>query len=93
MERTLLIELRKLQFPSQEAAADFFGVSRSFWGALERGDRDPTLTLAKEVAEHFGRPIEEIFFAGDCYTLKHDPGQGGGGGTDPTQEQAPAKMP
>lgn len=31
-------------------------------GAIERGDRTPSLRLAKKIADYYGKTIDEIFF-------------------------------
>lgn len=31
-------------------------------GAIERGDRTPSLTLAKKIADYYGKSVDEIFF-------------------------------
>ncbi|MCY8117853.1 helix-turn-helix domain-containing protein [Bacillus spizizenii] len=32
-------------------------------GAIERGDRTPSLSLAKKIADYYGTTVDEIFFA------------------------------
>ncbi|KPC75515.1 helix-turn-helix transcriptional regulator [Laceyella sacchari] len=34
-------------------------------GAVERGDRNPSLKLAKRIADYYGLSIDEIFFGHD----------------------------
>lgn len=41
-------------------------ISRSYYGMIESGNRNPTLKLAIKIAEVFGRKVEEIFFENDC---------------------------
>lgn len=55
---------------SQEEVSKKLGISRSFYGHIEKGIRDPGLALAKEIATLFGVDIEEIFFDNACYDLK-----------------------
>lgn len=31
-------------------------------GAIERGDRNPSLKLAKRIADYYGTTVEDIFF-------------------------------
>ncbi|MCY8247885.1 helix-turn-helix transcriptional regulator, partial [Bacillus inaquosorum] len=31
-------------------------------GAIERGDRTPSLSLAKKIADYYGTTVDEIFF-------------------------------
>jgi transcriptional regulator with XRE-family HTH domain len=39
---------------SQEQLADFLGVHRTYVGALERGERNPSLRVVEGLAEHLG---------------------------------------
>ena len=50
---------------SQADLADRLGVSRQTVIAIEREKYDPSLPLAFRIGRLFGRPIEEIFDAGD----------------------------
>ncbi|MDN5302397.1 MAG: putative transcriptional regulator [Thermoanaerobacteraceae bacterium] len=64
--RKKLIELRKGNNLSQEQMANFLGISRAFYGMIETGKRNPTLNLAKKIAEIFKVDIEEVFFENSC---------------------------
>lgn len=46
---------------SQQALADFLGVSRQSVNAIETGRYDPSLPLAFRIAETFALPIESVF--------------------------------
>lgn len=60
--RTRLIQMRQKQGLSQSQVANKLGITRSFYGMIETGDRNPTLGLAKKIAEFFQVNIEDIFF-------------------------------
>lgn len=40
-------------------------ISKSYYYKIERGVRNPTLALAKKIAEIFGEPVDNIFFTND----------------------------
>ena len=46
---------------SRQELADAVGVNYQTVGYLERGDYNPSLGLAFQIAAHFGLPIEAIF--------------------------------
>ncbi|EUJ46194.1 helix-turn-helix transcriptional regulator [Listeria fleischmannii] len=58
--RKALISLRKKT--SRQVVANDLGISRQMLGAIERGDRTPSLDLANRIAKYYGVPIEDIFF-------------------------------
>lgn len=58
--RKALISLRKKT--SRQIVANDLGISRQMLGAIERGDRTPSLELANRIAKYYGVPIEDIFF-------------------------------
>lgn len=64
--RTKLIQLRKERQITQDKAAKDLGISRAFYGMIEQASRNPTLQLAKKIAEYYGTSIEEIFFNNKC---------------------------
>lgn len=47
---------------SQKEIADKIGITTSHYGFIENGDRQPSLKVAKKIADVFGKKIEEIFF-------------------------------
>ncbi|MFC3773736.1 helix-turn-helix transcriptional regulator [Paenibacillus sp. GCM10012303] len=59
-ERCLLIQLRRNKTRAEVAAA--VGITRQMLGAIERGDRNPSLPLAKRIADYYGVTVDEIFF-------------------------------
>lgn len=46
---------------SRQDLADALGINYQTIGFLERGDYNPSLTLALDLSAHFGLPIEAIF--------------------------------
>lgn len=66
--RDKLIALRKQKGKelgiklTQEKVASQLNISRSFYNMIETGDRNPSLHLAKKIAEYFATGVEEIFF-------------------------------
>jgi DNA-binding XRE family transcriptional regulator len=46
---------------SRQDLADAVGVNVQTIGFLERGDYSPSLTLALDLSEYFGLPVEAIF--------------------------------
>ncbi|WP_310883766.1 helix-turn-helix transcriptional regulator [Priestia megaterium] len=60
MERTKLIDLRGEKARPQTAKD--LGITPQMLGAIERGDRTPSLPLAKKIADYYGKSVDEIFF-------------------------------
>lgn len=54
-------ELRRLQNTSQEDFAELCGVHRTYIGALERGEKSPTLNTIAKVAKGLQISIVELF--------------------------------
>lgn len=55
-------ELRKNLGMNQEEFAKNLGVSRQTISSIETGKYNPSLELAFEISDFFGKRIEEIFF-------------------------------
>ena len=47
---------------SQEELARKIGVSRQTINMIERGDYNPSVSLALRIAGVFGRPVEDVFY-------------------------------
>lgn len=60
MERTKLIELRGDK--SRVEVAKALKITPQMLGAIERGDRTPSLALAKKIADYYETIVDEIFF-------------------------------
>ena len=54
-------ELRKEKGLNQEEFAKALKVSRQTVSSIENGKYNPSLDLAFDIADFFGKPIEEIF--------------------------------
>lgn len=61
MVRTKLIEYRGNK-SRQEVAKDL-KITPQMLGAIERGDRNPSLKLAKKIADYYHASIDDIFFS------------------------------
>ena len=59
-DRAYLIKLRGDKARS-EVAFDL-KITPQMLGAIERGDRTPSLRLAKMIADYHGKTVDEIFF-------------------------------
>ena len=55
-----LKDYRKAQKLTQTEAAEKLGVTRQYIGALESGDRKPSLTLLKDMAKLYGVKITKL---------------------------------
>jgi len=60
MERRRLMSCRGKV--SRQEVANKLGITPQMLGAIERGDRTPSLSLAKRIADYYELSIDEIFF-------------------------------
>lgn len=60
VKRSKLRELRNDR--SLLTVATDLGITRQMLGAIEIGDRNPSLKLAQKIADYYNVSIEEIFF-------------------------------
>lgn len=58
--RKKLIQLRGKC--SRLEVSEKLGITPQMLGAIERGDRTPSLSLAKKIADHYEVMIDDIFF-------------------------------
>lgn len=58
--RETLVKLRGNQ--SRHTVAKQLEITTQMLGAIERGDRTPSLVLAKKIADFYNVRIEDIFF-------------------------------
>lgn len=65
--RDALIELRG-EKTRPEVAYDL-NITPQMLGAIERGDRTPSLRLAKKIADYYGTTVDEIFFSQNGHKL------------------------
>ncbi len=62
MLKTNIRKHRAMREMSQQTLAQLVGVRRETIGHLERGNYNPSLKLAWDIAKVFQVPIEEIFY-------------------------------
>lgn len=60
--RKMLICTRKQKGLTVDKIASDLGISASFYYKIEKGVRNPTITLAKRIAQIFGKTVDELFF-------------------------------
>lgn len=77
MRREKLFELRNKKELTHEDVAKAIGISRSHYGLIENGNRNPSFEVAQRLAKFFKTSIKElfpdvIFFAGRCYEEKQE---------------------
>lgn len=60
MIRKKLMDLRGDE--SRQKVSKELGITPQALGMIERGDRTPSLELAKKIADYYGVTIEEVFF-------------------------------
>jgi len=51
---------RRRRGMSQEALAHSSGVHRTYIGMLERGERNPTVDVAAQIADALGEPLSKL---------------------------------
>jgi putative transcriptional regulator len=57
------VELIKLRGNKpQREIAEVLEITTSYYGMIETGVRNPSLKLAKKIANYFSKNVEEIFF-------------------------------
>ena len=56
-----LKELRASRSLNQQQLGELVGASRQTISLIERGDYNPSVTLAIRIARVFGNPVEEVF--------------------------------
>jgi putative transcriptional regulator len=61
LERKTLIKLRGDK--SRQTIAKELNITPQMLGAIERGDRTPSLPLAKRIADYYGMSVDEVFFS------------------------------
>jgi putative transcriptional regulator len=76
LKRYKLIDRRKKLNLSQKEVAKRSKISRSYYGLIENGSRNPSYKIANNIARAVNENIEqlftdEIFFANKCYKTKH----------------------
>lgn len=72
-ERKKLIRLRDNKKMTQGTVAETLGISRSFYGHIEKGTRNPSYGLAKRIANLFEVDVGDLFFDQDSFRVKQYP--------------------
>lgn len=57
-----LKELRAKQGLNQQQLGSLVGASRQTISLIERGDYNPSITLALRISQVFGVPVEQVFY-------------------------------
>ena len=57
-----LKEFRAALGLNQQQLGSLVGASRQTISLIERGDYNPSITLALHIAQVFGRPVDEVFY-------------------------------
>ncbi|MCU5342867.1 helix-turn-helix domain-containing protein [Bacillus cereus] len=60
-KRNKMIEFRRNQ--SRAVVARYLKITPQMLGAIERGDRTPSLELAKRIADFYKTTIDNLFFS------------------------------
>jgi putative transcriptional regulator len=47
---------------SQKSVASSLGITTSYYGMIELGVRNPSLDVAKDIANYYNTSIEDLFF-------------------------------
>jgi putative transcriptional regulator len=63
--KNIISELRKEKSLTQQELAQILKVSRQTIISLENGKYNPSIMLAHNIAETFGKTIEEVFIFGE----------------------------
>jgi len=72
--RSNLKMLREKNGLTVKEIADLLGISESFYYKIESGIRNPTINLARDISNLFGKNINYIFFneiLDDSYEIKN----------------------
>ena len=64
-----LKELRAARGLNQQELGSLVGASRQTVSLIERGDYNPSVTLAMRIARVFEKPLEEVFYLTEEETL------------------------
>jgi len=60
--RSRLIAARKAKKLKVNEVASKLGISSSFYYKIEAGIRNPTMELAKNIADMYGKTVDDLFF-------------------------------
>lgn len=62
--------LRRQRHLKAKDVADNLGISLSFYYKIEEGIRNPTMALAKRMADFFETTIDELFFSNETANVR-----------------------
>lgn len=82
-------QLRQKLGMTQEEFSELSGVSRVSIGNYERGDREPTVSIAIAIAESLGVTFDELVFAKTENTFKAELGKYDQDGNEPLYDTKP----
>ena len=68
-----MIKAREKARLTQAQIAENIGISRSFYGLIENGTRNPNYGLAVKIAQVLSVPVGSIFFDLDGFRMKRKP--------------------
>jgi putative transcriptional regulator len=71
-KRIVLQRRRKKKKVTQQDMAEILDISPVYYGMIERGERNPTLELAKNIADVLDSTVDEIFFNEKLYKMNSD---------------------
>lgn len=57
----ILRKIRETRGMTQETFALYCGVSRAYYGRIERGEHSVTLDICQRIADSLGMPVSELF--------------------------------
>ncbi|WP_230868238.1 helix-turn-helix transcriptional regulator [Iocasia frigidifontis] len=61
MRKKLINKRNKMKLTQAEVAKKL-DITRAFYGHIETGKRNPTLKLAKKIADFYGENVDTLFF-------------------------------
>lgn len=64
-ECPVLLGLRGSRNLTQDDVARAIGITRAYYGMIESGRREPSLEIARRIAEYFDTTVEALFFAAE----------------------------
>lgn len=67
---TTLVKLRKDKHMTQEDIAADLSISRAYYGMIEKNQRNPSLAVAKQIADYFGVGVDDVFFNDNCNDMR-----------------------
>lgn len=68
-KRIALQQHRKKKKVTQQDMAEILDISPVYYGMIERGERNPTLELAKDIADVLDSTVDDIFFNEELYNM------------------------